>query len=209
MMSTPLEAWPVDEGTVSAPVPEPKCADGKDAFPVAVTLEAFLEGVQNRAVRMAALALGDQEAALDLVQDAMVALIDRYRDRPPEAWGPLFWRILQSRIRDTYRRRRVRQRVLAVLGWSDDEDREDPLNTLPDSFTPGPDQALADGRFAQDLESALRALPLRQQQAFLLRHWEGLDTSATAAALGISEGSVKTHLYRALQSLQGHLEAYR
>ncbi|SEL40672.1 RNA polymerase sigma factor [Ectothiorhodospira marina] len=208
-MSTPLEAWPVDEGTVSASVPEPKCADGKDAFPVPVTLEAFLEGVQNRAVRMAALALGDQEAALDLVQDAMVALIDRYRDRPPEAWGPLFWRILQSRIRDTYRRRRVRQRVLAVLGWSDDEDREDPLNTLPDSFTPGPDQALADGRFAQDLESALRALPLRQQQAFLLRHWEGLDTSATAAALGISEGSVKTHLYRALQSLQGHLEAYR
>ncbi|MCG5503084.1 RNA polymerase sigma factor [Ectothiorhodospira variabilis] len=208
-MSAPLEAWSMDDGAVPTTAPRPKPADGREALPVASTLDEFLEGVQGRAVRMAALALGEREAALDLVQDAMVALIDRYRDRPPEAWGPLFWRILQSRIRDTYRRRRVRQRVLAVLGWSGEEDQEDPMNTLPDAFTPGPDQALTDGRFARDLESALRALPLRQQQAFLLRHWEGLDTAATAAALGISEGSVKTHLYRALQSLQGHLEAYR
>ncbi|EHQ51149.1 RNA polymerase factor sigma-70 [Ectothiorhodospira sp. PHS-1] len=72
------------------------------------TLDRFLEQVQGRGVRMAALALGDREAALDVVQDAMTALIVRYRDRPPEAWEPLFWRILQTRIRDVYRRRRVR-----------------------------------------------------------------------------------------------------
>ncbi|MFP4683588.1 MAG: RNA polymerase sigma factor [Ectothiorhodospira sp.] len=178
---------------------------------VAPTLDAFLEGIQGRAVRMAALALGDREAALDLVQDAMTAFITRYRGRPADAWGPLFWRILQNRIRDAYRRRRVRQRVLAVLGCGENagDADEDPVAGLEDHHTPGPDQALMDGRFARDLEAALRALPLRQQQAFLLRHWEGLDTASTAAALGISEGSVKTHLHRALQTLQGQLEAYR
>ncbi|WP_244887855.1 RNA polymerase sigma factor [Ectothiorhodospira mobilis] len=177
----------------------------------APTLDAFLEGIQGRAVRMAALALDDREAALDLVQDAMTAFITRYRQRPSGSWGPLFWRILQNRIRDTYRRRRVRQRVMAVLGrgGSGEEGEEDPMAAFPDPATPGPDRALADGRFARDLETALRALPLRQQQAFLLRHWEGLDTAATAAALGITEGSVKTHLHRALQTLQGQLEAYR
>ncbi|MCG5499970.1 RNA polymerase sigma factor [Ectothiorhodospira lacustris] len=172
------------------------------------TLDQFLAQVQGRGVRMAALALGDREAALDVVQDAMTALISRYRDRPAEAWEPLFWRILQTRIRDVYRRRRVRQRVMAVLGLGD-EPQEDPMLTLPDTFTPEPDRSLEDGRFAVDLESALRQLPLRQQQAFLLRHWEGLDTAATAAALGVSEGSVKTHLHRALQTLRQHLEAYR
>lgn len=173
------------------------------------TLEGFLEGIEARAVRIAALAVGDRETALDLVQEAMVQLIAHYPDRPAQSWSPLFWRILQSRIRDTYRRRRVRQRVMSFFGHSADDEDSDPIGSLPDQNTPGPDRVLGDAQFARDLERALAVLPLRQQQAFLLRHWEGLDTAATAAALGISEGSVKTHLSRALHSLQARLEAYR
>jgi len=187
--------------------------DRKVAPDNALTLDRFLTEVQARAVRMAALALDDREAALDAVQDAMEKLISRYGDRPESEWSPLFWRILQSRIMDSHRRRSVRNKVLSVFGLArgrNDEGEDDSsLEEWQDRQTPEPDRALADAHFTRDLESALRDLPLRQQQAFLLRMWEGLDTAQTAQALGISEGSVKTHVHRAVAALRQRLEAYR
>jgi RNA polymerase sigma-70 factor (ECF subfamily) len=178
-----------------------------------VSLDRFLSGVQARAVRMAALALNDREAALDVVQDAMEKLITRYADRPDAEWQPLFWRILQSRIMDAHRRRSVRNRVVSLFGFASNGHETDGPEPGPDDWadtcTPEPDQALSDARFGNDLEAALAALPLRQQQAFLLRVWEGLDTAETAQALGISEGSVKTHVHRAMAALRQRLEAYR
>ena len=172
-------------------------------------LEGFFLQVQGRAVTMAAMAVGDRETALDLVQDTMVRLLGSYRQYQPDAWPPLFWKILQNVIRDTYRRRRVRQRIMAFFPARDGEEDPDPLAGLVDEHSPQPDGALSDARFSADLQRALQALPLRQQQAFLLRHWEGLDTSETAAALGISEGSVKTHLSRAMAVLRERLEAHQ
>lgn len=172
-------------------------------------LEGFFLQVQGRAVTMAAMAVGDRETALDLVQDTMVRLLGSYRQYQPDAWPPLFWKILQNVIRDTYRRRRVRQRIMAFFPARDGEEDPDPLAGLADEHSPQPDGALSDARFSADLQRALQALPLRQQQAFLLRHWEGLDTSETAAALGISEGSVKTHLSRAMAVLRERLEAHQ
>jgi RNA polymerase sigma-70 factor, ECF subfamily len=178
-----------------------------------VPLDRFLTGVQARAVRMAALALGDREAALDAVQDAMEKLITRYGDRSESEWTPLFWRILQSRIMDTHRRRSVRNRVVSIFGFGrgghNDDGRDPGPDDWTDTRTPQPDQALDDARFGGDLEAALCALPLRQQQAFLLRVWEGLNTAQTAEALGISEGSVKTHVHRAMAALRQRLEAYQ
>lgn len=169
-------------------------------------LDRFLAGIERRAFRMAQIATGNDDEALDLVQDAMLKLVQKYGDRTEGEWGPLFHCILQSRIRDWYRRTRVRNRLREFFqGSQDEEDREDPLEQIPDRAAVAPDEDLQRKRACAALEIALRALPLRQQQAFLLRIWEELDVAQTAQAMGCSEGSVKTHLFRALQVLRKRL----
>lgn len=169
-------------------------------------LDRFLAGIERRAFRMAHIATGNEDEALDLVQDAMLKLAQKYARRPEEEWGALFHCILQSRIRDWYRRERVRNRLREFFrGAQDDEEGEDPLEQIPDSTTPAPDGEVQRKRACAELEVALRALPLRQQQAFLLRIWEEMDVAQTAQAMGCSQGSVKTHLFRALQVLRQRL----
>jgi len=168
-------------------------------------LDRFLSGVERRALRLAELATGNREEALDIVQDAMLVLVRRYGKNGESEWGPLFQRILQTRILDWYRRGRVRHKWLAWLKRRDDED-EDPLAARPDPESRRPEDLVGNRRAGEALEIALRALPLRQQQAFLLRTWEGLDVAATAAAMGCSPGSVKTHYSRAVHTLRGLLE---
>ncbi len=170
-------------------------------------LDAFLGEVERRAYVMAELATRNPDDALDLVQDAMLAFARRYGDRPQADWAPLFHRILQNRIRDWARRRKVRQRWLGWLGGSEEEG--DPVQQAPDPHTPPPEQRLDQTAAAERLQAAVAELPLRQQQAFLLRVWEGLDVADTARAMGCSDGSVKTHLSRALASLRRQLEEYR
>lgn len=153
---------------------------------------------------MAQLATGNRDEAFDIVQDAMFALARRYAERAPDEWGPLFQRILQSRIRDNYRRARVRNRWR--VWFHSDEDSDDPLAAQPDPHARRAEELLGNERAGAALEAALRALPLRQQQVFLLRSWEGMDVAATAAAMGCSQGSVKTHYSRALQRLRALLE---
>jgi RNA polymerase sigma-70 factor, ECF subfamily len=167
-------------------------------------LDRFLAGVERRAFRTAEIATGNREDALDVVQDAMLKLTESYATRDPEEWGPLFHRILQSRIMDWHRRTRVRTRWRTWFRRGD-EDREDPLEQQPGAPREHPDEAVARERTVDRLELALAALPPRQQQAFLLRIWEDLDVADTARAMGCSQGSVKTHLSRAMHSLRGAL----
>jgi len=193
----------------SAPIAIPGCLmaafDDPPAAPRAEresrALEAFLRGVERRALRMAELSTGQREDALDLVQDAMLGFVRHYGDRDGGEWQPLFWRVLDSRLNDWHRRQRVRGRFRIWPAPDADED-EDPIATAPDPHEPGPLARLADGEASAALDAALRTLPLRQRQAFLLRLWEGLDVAATAAAMRCSEGSVKTHLSRALANLR-------
>ena len=166
-------------------------------------MESFLAGVERRAYRMAYIATGNREDALDIVQDAMTKLVQQYSDRCEAEWGPLFHRIMQSRIRDWYRRSRVRNGLRSLLGWGDEGD---PLDNLPAARSWRPDRQLQAEDTMEALDAALHQLPLRQQQAFLLRCWEGLDTAATAEAMGCSTGSVKTHYSRALKALRDSLE---
>ncbi|HEX9627545.1 MAG TPA: RNA polymerase sigma factor [Acidiferrobacterales bacterium] len=167
-------------------------------------MDRFLASIEARAFRIAHIATGNREDALDLVQDAMMKLASRYAGHDEAEWAPLFHTILQSRIRDWYRRSRVRNRLRAWLGGEDDE--ADPIAELPDGHNPGPAARLATGRATELLEAALGRLPLRQQQAFLLRVWEGLDVAGTARAMGCSQGSVKTHYSRAVHTLRAQLE---
>jgi RNA polymerase sigma-70 factor (ECF subfamily) len=172
-------------------------------------MDRFLAGVERRALRMAELAVGNRDDALDLVQDAMIALVKNYSTRPEADWAPLFHRILQSRIRDFYRRSKVRNRLFAWLGRANDADEDgDPIAEFADPKDARPEHTLAGRAAIEQLESALQELPLRQQQAFLLRSWEGLDTTATAQAMRCSEGSVKTHYSRALARLRERLQEH-
>ena len=170
-------------------------------------LNQFLAGVELKAFKIAQAALRQEDDALDAVQDAMLQLARAYADRPPEEWKPLFYRILENRIRDMQRRRTVRGRVISWLPFrnsDDDEDEYDPIAEAP-STDLQPPRKLEITETMDALEKALEALPRRQQQVFMLRTLEGLDVAETATAMGCSEGSVKTHYFRALQALRARL----
>ncbi len=164
-------------------------------------LDRFLTGVEKRAYRMAQIATSNSDEALDIVQDAMLKLVEKYADKSEAELGPLFYTILQSRIRDWYRRSSVRNRFRSWLG-SGDEDEEDAFQQIPDPAGRTPEELLAASGGIEALQVALRELPLRQQQVFLLRAWEGLDVRDTAKAMQCAEGSVKTHYSRALATLR-------
>jgi RNA polymerase sigma factor (sigma-70 family) len=168
-------------------------------------LGQFLAGVEVKAFKIAQAALRHEEDALDAVQDAMLQLARAYAARPAEEWKPIFYRILENRIRDIQRRRSVRARVMSWLPFrADAEDDPDPIAEAA-SGEPLPLRRLEIDETMAALEKALAGLPRRQQQAFLLRTLEGLDVAQTARAMGCSEGSVKTHYFRALQNLRGQL----
>jgi RNA polymerase sigma-70 factor (ECF subfamily) len=170
-------------------------------------LDQFLASVERRAFKIAQLGLRNDDDALDAVQDAMMKLVQSYAARPQEEWRPLFYRILANRIRDLQRRRTVRGRIMAWLPGRDAEDDGEEFD--PVAQAPSPDVTPA-RRLELDeaigaLETAVAELPARQREAFLLRNFEGMDVSETAGAMGCSEGSVKTHYFRALESLRARL----
>lgn len=174
-------------------------------------LALFLAEVERRAYRQALYAVQDEDAALDIVQDAMLRLADKYSTKPPEEWPLLFQRILQNAVRDHFRRQKVRSwwtTLLSAFQPHDDEaDTSDPLDWLPHTAeSPAtPDDELNQVRTMQAIEEGLAQLPARQREAFLLRYWEEMDVAETAKVMGCSEGSVKTHCSRATHALAARL----
>jgi RNA polymerase sigma-70 factor (ECF subfamily) len=155
-------------------------------------------------------AVRETEAALDIVQDSMMRLAEKYGDRPFEELPLLFQRILQNSIRDHFRRTKVRSfwtTLFSALGPSDPEAAEDfdPLETLEaqagsKSADSAEDEVNRDRTMAL-IEKEIEKLPARQREAFLLRYWEDMDVAETAEVMGCSEGSVKTHCSRATHAL--------
>lgn len=169
-------------------------------------LDRFLAGVERRALRIAEIAVRDRDEALDLVQEAMIKLARKYATRDRDEWTPLFYRILQNGIRDWHRRQKVRNRVMVWFGHRDDgEEQYDPVAAAPDPAARAPSEELQAEEALERLEEALGDLPARQREAFMLRTFEGLDVAGTAAAMGVSQGSVKTHYSRAVHSLRDRL----
>ena len=176
-------------------------------------LSEFLVQAERRAYKQAQYAVRDEHVALDIVQDAMLKLAERYGDHPAEEFPMLFQRILQNTIRDYYRRQKVRSfwtTLMSSLMPQHDGEDFDPLDTLQDedndSQPARPEEALAQSQLIAVIEEALGTLPARQREAFLLRYWEELDTAETAAVMGCSEGSVKTHCSRATHALSAILK---
>lgn len=176
-------------------------------------LSKFLADIERRAFKHANFATRDREVALDIVQDAMLRLVDKYAQHPEPEWPMLFHRILQNLIRDHFRKQKVRSlwtSLLSVFNSSDSDD-SDPLDYLPsDPTIEGLGEPVAQLQRSQVLniiENEVSKLPARQREAFLLRYWEDMDTAETALVMGCSEGSVKTHCSRATHALRSALQA--
>lgn len=165
-------------------------------------LNRFFAEVEKRALRIAEINIRDRDEALDLVQDAMIRLARNYAGRPDKEWAPLFYRILQNRIRDWQRRQVVRNRVMVWFGKGNEDNDYDPVAAAPDLAGRSPEEELQTHEAMQSLEAAISGLPGRQREAFMLRTFEGLDVAGTATAMGCSQGSVKTHYSRAVHSLR-------
>ena len=180
-------------------------ASGERSLDRQSAMNGFLQDVERRALRMAELAVGNREDALELVQEAMLGLVRRYASRPGDEWKPLFYRILRSRINDFHRRRAVRQRIMAFIPGGEAD--EDPLEQASYGERDNPVEAIQQETANRAMLAAIGDLPLRQQQAFVLRAWEGLSVRDTAIAMACSEGSVKTHYNRAIGALQKALTA--
>lgn len=176
---------------------------GAQTLQIERQLNRFFAEVERRALRIAEIAVRDRDEALDLVQDAMIKLARNYLSRPENEWTPLFYRILQNGIRDWHRRQKVRNRVMVWFGRGRRDDTDyDAIAEAPDPAGRSPDEELANQQAMGALERAVAALPTRQREAFMLRTFEGLDVAGTATAMGVSEGSVKTHYSRAVHSLR-------
>ena len=169
-------------------------------------LDAFLLGAQARALRVAEVALRSRDDALDVVQDAMLHLARKYAQRPASEWPPLFHRILENKILDWHRRQTVKNRVFLRASQDPDDETATPLTErTADTRLPEASEQLMQAEAMQRLETAIARLPTRQRQAFTLRIWDGLSTDDTARVMGCTDGSVKTHLARALAHLRAEV----
>lgn len=176
-------------------------------------LSQFFADVERRAFKQASFTVRDDDAALDIVQDAMIKLAENYGDRPIAELPLLFTRILQNTIHDHFRRTKVRSTWTTLFSsFSNDEDEDsnplDIIEALSESEgAASAEQEVDRAQVIAAIEAELSLLPARQREAFLLRYWEEMDVAETAAAMGCSEGSVKTHCSRATHALARALQA--
>lgn len=178
-------------------------------------LSDFLVSVERRAFKHAVFAVRDEEAALDIVQDAMFRLAERYADRPAGELPMIFQRILRNAVTDHFRRRKVRDLwttlFSSIFPSNDENSEQDPLEFLESQEGGTRSESAAEAvertQVMAAIEEEIHKLPARQREAFLMRYWEEMDVAETAAAMGCSEGSVKTHCSRATHALAAALRA--
>ena len=178
-------------------------------------LERFLIQHRSKMLAFAVFRIKDENHALDLLQDAMIGFAKVSKKYTEDAWLNLLYKILKRRITDFQRKQNGRSRLRQILSFSqlksgdDSEKTDDDLHTHEDNTAANPVEShYSAGDLANDFEKALYALPDRQQEAYLLRQWQGISVIETAEIMGCSEGSVKTHLSRAMQSLRTNLEEW-
>jgi RNA polymerase sigma-70 factor (ECF subfamily) len=177
---------------------------------IEMSMDEFLQSIERRAFHMARMATGSRDDALDIVQDAMFKLVQKYANKSADEWRPLFYRILNRKITDHYRRNAVKNRLfsLASFGMKASDEGADLIDRAEGRESDAPDQTVARALQMEILSKSVAQLPGRQRQAFMLRCWDGMSTAITAETMGCSQGSVKTHYSRAIHSLRASLEDY-
>jgi RNA polymerase sigma-70 factor, ECF subfamily len=184
--------------------------------PLATELELsdFLKSIEKRAFKRSVYHVRDEEAALDIVQDSMIKLAEHYSDKPAAELPMLFHRILSNTTLDYFRRRKTRNAIFSnmsdfeVAGEDGEFDLLETLEALDHSEgTESAQTSTERTQTLREIDAEVQQLPTRQREAFLMRYWEEMDVAETAAAMGCSEGSVKTHCSRAVQALSKALKA--
>ena len=188
----------------------PKDSKSEDASTLASTAEQrlkfFMRDVTGRAlVMMESATQGHNGIAMDLVQEAFISLHKSYAEKSTDEWYPLFYTILNNKLQDWRRKESRRAFSFSFFKKADQESEDDEILDIVDESTPNPLQFLSQELAVEEIQEAISKLPVRQQQAFMLRAWEGFDTQTTAEIMNCSEGSVKTHYHRAIQGLRNSL----
>jgi RNA polymerase sigma-70 factor (ECF subfamily) len=194
----------------------PKPLQSQDASILKSTAESrlknFMQDVTGRAlVMMESATQGQHGIAMDLVQEAFISLHKSYAEKSTEEWYPLFYTILNNKLQDWHRKEARRNQPFSFFKKVSLDDDEVEFDNLVDESTPSPLEFLDQAVTAEEIQEAIAKLPMRQQQAFMLRAWEGFDTQTTAQIMNCTEGSVKTHYHRAIQGLRAslaHLNPY-
>lgn len=171
----------------------------------------FVEKMTGRALVMMESSSGHHDVAMDIVQESFIALHQNYLKRPVEEWTPLFYTILNHRLMDWHRREQRKQKRFAwfkPILMELEESEVDPALLVEDTRNINPAEFLSQSHTIEEIQKAIARLPIRQQQAFLLRAWENMDTKTTAQIMECSEGSVKTHYHRAIQTLRSNLSQF-
>ena len=169
-------------------------------------LKYFMREVTGRAlVMMESATQGHNGIAMDLVQEAFISLHKSYAEKSTDEWYPLFYTILNNKLQDWRRKESRRAFPFSLFKKSDLDSDEDEMMEIVDESTPNPLHFLAQELAVEEIQNAISKLPVRQQQAFMLRAWEGFDTHTTAEIMNCTEGSVKTHYHRAIQGLRASL----
>jgi RNA polymerase sigma-70 factor (ECF subfamily) len=184
-------------------------ADSESEKSAQLSMDGFLASVERRAYVIALAACHHQQTALDIVQDSMFNMVKYYGNKPSEQWPPLFFKVLNNRITDQHRKRGF-GRLTRWFGNepADNEQHNEAVDQLP-SDDDAPDNLADSTQLRGAVEDAMSNLSFKQQQALVLRLWQGLSVKETATAMGISEGSVKTHLSRAVHEMREHLQEYK
>ncbi len=178
--------------------------------PIYNRMDSFLASVEKKALVMAKMAVHDTDKAQDIVQDTMYMMVKKYAKKPGDQWPGLFFRILNNRIIDQYRKRGIFDRMTQWFGYQDEDEINQPdiVDQLSSNVLE-PESQFQNDEISHGLRQAIDRLPQRQQQALTLRLWLGLSVQETATAMKISGGSVKTHLHRAMQTMRTHLNEYQ
>lgn len=169
-------------------------------------IERFLQQIELKAFKMALMATKSEADALDLVQNSMMKLVEKYANHAEQELKPLFYAILQNQIKNWFRSESQRSKWFFWQKTPYDDDDETELSQPEGVDMADPEAHLVQQQESQNLLAVLQNLPIKQQQCFLLRSWEGMSVKETAKVMQCTEGTVKTHMSRASMKLKGCID---